>query len=60
MTRARDVDQLAGAIRRLIEALIAGDRGAIGSHQDLTAAQAGLREALRAVLMTKIEERAEP
>ena len=60
MTRAQDVDQLAGAIRRLIEALIAGDRGAIGSHQDLTAAQAGLREALRAVLMTKIEERAEP
>jgi hypothetical protein len=59
MTRAQDVDQLAGAIRRLIEALIAGDRGAIGSHQDLTNAQAGLRDALRAALMTKTEERAD-
>jgi hypothetical protein len=53
MTRARDVDQLAGAIRRLIEALIAGDRGAIGSHQDLTAAQQNLRDALRAVFGQK-------
>ena len=26
MTRTQDVDQLAGAIRRLIEALIAGDQ----------------------------------
>jgi hypothetical protein len=59
MTRARDVDQLTAAIRRLIEALIAGDRGAIGSHQNLTEAQASLRDALGAVLMTKIEERAD-
>ena len=51
MTRAQDVDQLAGAIRRLIEALIAGDQGRIGVHQDLTNAQAGLRDALRAVLL---------
>jgi hypothetical protein len=50
MTRAQDVDQLAAAIRRLIEALIAGDRGAIGSHQDLTNAQQNLRDALRAAL----------
>ena len=49
MTRAQDVDQLAGAIRRLVEAVIAGDQGRIGVHQDLTAAQAGLRDALRAV-----------
>jgi hypothetical protein len=59
MTRAQDVDQLAGAIRRLIEALIAGDRGAIGSHQDLTNAQAGLVAALRTALAVKIEERAD-
>jgi hypothetical protein len=58
MTRERDVDQLAGALRRLIEALIAGDQGRIGVHQDLTAAQAGLRDALRAALGTK--ESAEP
>jgi hypothetical protein len=53
MTRARNVDQLAGAIRRLIEALIAGDRGAIGSHQNLTDAQTSLRDALRAALGIK-------
>jgi hypothetical protein len=51
MTRAQDVDQLAGAIRRLVEAVIAGDQGRIGVHQDLTAAQAGLRDALRAVFL---------
>jgi hypothetical protein len=51
MTKQRDVDQLAAAIRRLIEALIAGDHRVIGSHQDLTDAQAGLRDALRAVLL---------
>ena len=54
----RDVDALAGAIRRLIEALIAGDRGAIGSHQNLTDAQAGLSAALRGVFATRTEERA--
>jgi hypothetical protein len=57
MTRAQNVDALAGAIRRLIEALIAGDQGRIGVHQDLTNAQTNLRDALRAVLM---KERAEP
>jgi hypothetical protein len=54
----RDVDALAGAIRRLIEAVIAGDQGRIGVHQDLTGAQAGLRDALRAVFRTKVEESA--
>jgi hypothetical protein len=57
MSTERDVDALAGAIRRLVEALIAGDRGAIGSHQDLTSAQAALRDALRNVFL---KERAEP
>jgi hypothetical protein len=58
-TRQQNVDALAGAIRRLIEALIAGDRGAIGVHQDLTAAQANLRDALRAVFSTKVQEGAD-
>jgi hypothetical protein len=59
MTRERDVDALAAAIRRLIEAVIAGDQGRIGVHQDLTNAQAGLRDALRAVLVAKVKERAD-
>ena len=52
-TRQQNVDQLAAAIRRLIEALIAGNQRTIGSHQNLTDAQANLRDALRAVLGTK-------
>jgi hypothetical protein len=55
MTRAQDIDALAGAIRRLIEALIAGDQRAIGSHQNLTDAQAGLRDALRGVFAVRTE-----
>ena len=58
MTRAQDVDQLAGAIRRLIESLIAADQGRISVHQDVTHAQAGLRDALRTAFGMKIEERA--
>ena len=58
MTRAQDVDQLAGAIRRLVEAVIAGDQGRIGVHQDLTGAQQNLRDALRAVFTLRTEERA--
>jgi hypothetical protein len=57
--RERNVDELAASIRRLIEALIAGDQHVIGSHQNLTDAQAGLRDALRAALGAKIEERAD-
>ena len=49
MTRAQNIDALAVAIRRLIEVLVAGNQ--IGSHQNLTDAQAGLRDALRAVLL---------
>jgi hypothetical protein len=51
MTRAQNVDALAAAIRRLIEALIAGNERVIGSHQNLTDAQAGLRDALRNVFL---------
>jgi hypothetical protein len=57
MTRERDVDALAVAIRRLVEAVIAGDQGRIGVHQDLTGAHAGLRDALRVVLGAKVKER---
>ena len=58
MTRAQDVDQLAGAIRRLVEAVIAGAQGRIGVHQDLTGAQQNLRDAVRAVFTLRTEERA--
>ena len=49
--RERNVDELAASIRRLIEALIAGNERVIGSHQNLTDAQAGLRDALRNVFL---------
>ena len=58
MTRAQNIDALAVAIRKLIEAVIAGDQGRIGVHQDLTGAQANLRDALRAVFALRAEERA--
>jgi hypothetical protein len=57
MTRAQNIDALAVAIRKLIEALIAGDQRAIGSHQNLTDAQTNLRDALRAVFALRTEER---
>jgi hypothetical protein len=58
LTRAQNIDALAVAIRKLIEAVIAGDQGRIGVHQDLTGAQANLRDALRAVFALRAEERA--
>jgi hypothetical protein len=60
MTRAQNIDALASAIRRLIDVSIAADQGRIGVHQDLTAAQMDLRDALRAALATRAEERAQP
>ena len=56
--RERNVDELAASIRRLVEAVIAGDQGRIGVHQDLTGAQQNLRDALRAVFTLRTEERA--
>jgi hypothetical protein len=58
MIRPQSVDQLAQAIRRLIEALIASDRREIGIHQSVIEAQTNLRDALRAALGVK--ESAEP
>jgi hypothetical protein len=57
-TRQQSVDALAGAIRKLIEVLIARDQGSIGAHERATEAQANLRDALRAALAAKIEESA--
>jgi hypothetical protein len=57
--RERNVDALAGAISRLVDAKIAGDQRVIGSHQNLTDAQTNLRDALRTALGMKIEDRAD-
>jgi hypothetical protein len=59
MTTRRDVDQLVDNLRNWVEALLDRREGKIGIHEDLTSAQQNLRDALRAVLMTKIEERAD-
>jgi hypothetical protein len=57
MTREQNVAALAGAIRKLIEALIAQDQRIIGVHETVTAAQADLRDALQAAL-SGVKERA--
>jgi hypothetical protein len=53
MTKQRDVDALVASIRHLIEALIAQDQKQIGVHEIVTAAEADLRAALRAVFGQK-------
>ena len=58
MTKQRDIDALAGAIRHMIEVLIARDQGMIGGHERATEAQADLRDALKRVLGIKAEESA--
>jgi hypothetical protein len=59
MTTEQKATALAGAIRKLIEVLIARDQGQIGTHERATEAQQNLRDTLRAVLGTKVEERAD-
>ena len=54
MTKQRDVDALAGAIRHMIEVLIARDQGMIGTHERATEAQADLRDAIARCI--KVEE----
>jgi hypothetical protein len=56
--KTRDVDALAGAIRHMIEVLIAQDQKQIGVHETVTTAQADLRDAIARVLGMK--ESAEP
>jgi len=41
MTRAQNIDALAGAIRGLIQVLIAADQGRIGHQEDATRARVG-------------------
>ena len=60
MSTRQNVDQLAGAIRKLVEVLIAQDQRQIGVHETVMAAEADLRAALRAVLGMKVEESAQP
>ena len=59
MTRARDVDDLVARFRRFMELLIERDHARIGVHEDVTDAQQELRDALRAALATRAEERAQ-
>jgi hypothetical protein len=58
MTRQQTVDQLVGAIRRLMEALIAQEQRQIGVHETVMAAETNLRDAIRRALGTK--ETAQP
>jgi hypothetical protein len=60
MTTRRDVDDLIARFRRFVELLIERDQARIGVHEDVTAAQADLRDAFKRVLSMKLEERAEP
>jgi hypothetical protein len=55
MTTRQYVDVLAGAIDRVIDAKIAANEGRIGVHQDLTDAQARLREVLQHVFGGMVE-----
>jgi hypothetical protein len=56
MTRAQDVDQLVDTLRDYVRALMG--QGQIAGHENVTAAQAALRDAFKRVLGMKIEERA--
>ena len=51
---------IAAAIRKLIEVLIGRDQGMIGAHERATDAQAALVDAVRNALATKAQESAEP
>jgi hypothetical protein len=58
--RERDVDQLVdNYLRNWVEALLDRREGKIGIHEDLTSAQGDLRDALKRVLVTRAEERAD-
>jgi hypothetical protein len=53
MTRARDVDQLEGAIRDYVQALLDHRAGLIGAGPTVVESQTKLRAALRAALGIK-------
>jgi hypothetical protein len=54
--RQQNVDQLVGAFRAYVQALMTQDQGGIGIHESVTAVQQNLRDALRSAF--GIEEHA--
>jgi hypothetical protein len=56
-TRPQDVDNLVDNLRDFVRALLG--QGQIGGHENLTAVQERLRDALRAALGMKAKESAE-
>lgn len=58
MTTRQQSDALVGAIREFVQALMRHREGQIAGGEDLTTAQANLRDALRAAFGLK--ERVEP
>ena len=56
MTRAQDVDQLVDTLRDYVRALMG--QGQIAGHENVTAAQANLRDAFKRAFGMKIEDRA--
>jgi len=58
--RGLDVDRLVDDyLRNWVEAVLDRREGKIGIHEDLTSAQGDLRDALKRVLVTRAEERAD-
>jgi hypothetical protein len=58
-TREQNVEQVVAAVRELVQALTDHRAGGIGTGPTLVTAQQNLRDALRAALDVKIEERAD-
>jgi hypothetical protein len=56
MIRERDVGELVERLRRFVELLIERDQARIGVHEDVTAVQQDLRDAIKRVLGAKVEE----
>ena len=57
MSRPQTIDRVVLAVRKLTEGLIAQDQRQIGVHETVRAAEADLRDALRAAFL---KESAEP
>jgi hypothetical protein len=57
-TRQQDIDNLMDQLRGYVRALLG--QGQIGGHENVTAAQAALRDAFKRVLGMKVEESTEP
>jgi hypothetical protein len=59
MSRPQNVDQVVAAIRELAQAISDHRAGGIGAGPTVATAQQSLRDALRAALGMKVEERAD-